>query len=172
MKWRGQLFGCDRTFDERQIQCRKILHDFLSIPGCHIHVYARIVGLEPHHVLRQVIGGDGHRRTDAQGAGGDLLQPADVVLRLAVVVFPMTSAPVAFKKVKKNRRMAPRGRPIDLESLEKIRGLLGNGPRRRDFADRTSAQSQDAYGYISAKHVVALAHEIRTAIAGPAAKSR
>lgn len=86
-KWRGQLFGCDRAFDERQIQCRKILHDFLSIPGCHIHVNARIVGLEPHHVLRQVIAGDGHRRTDAQGAGVYLLQPANVVLYLAVVAF-------------------------------------------------------------------------------------
>jgi len=73
----------------------------------------------------------------------------------------MTTAPVAFKKVKKNKRMAPKGRPIDLKALEEVRALLGEAPRRRDLLIEHLHKIQDAYKYISAKHVVALAHEMK-----------
>ncbi|MDV3241371.1 MAG: NAD(P)H-dependent oxidoreductase subunit E [Methylocaldum sp.] len=57
--------------------------------------------------------------------------------------------------------MAPKGRPIDLKALEEIRALLGEAPRRRDLLIEHLHKIQDAYKYISAKHVVALAHEMK-----------
>jgi NADH:ubiquinone oxidoreductase subunit F (NADH-binding)/NADH:ubiquinone oxidoreductase subunit E len=75
----------------------------------------------------------------------------------------MTTAPVAFKKVKKNKRMSPKGRPIDLKALEEVRALLGDEPRRRDLLIEHLHKIQDTYKYISAKHVVALAHEMKLA---------
>jgi len=73
----------------------------------------------------------------------------------------MTTAPVAFKKVKKNKRMGPKGRPIDLGALEEVRALLGDEPRRRDLLIEHLHKIQDTYNYLSAKHLVALAHEMK-----------
>jgi NADH:ubiquinone oxidoreductase subunit F (NADH-binding)/NADH:ubiquinone oxidoreductase subunit E len=73
----------------------------------------------------------------------------------------MSTAPVQFKKVKANKRMAPKGRPIDLTALEEIRALLGDEPRRRDLLIEHLHKIQDTYQYLSAKHVVALAHEMK-----------
>jgi len=75
----------------------------------------------------------------------------------------MTTAPLAFKKAKKNKRMGPKGRPIDLEALEEIRTLLGHAPRRRDLLIEHLHKIQDTYHYLSAKHLVALAHEMKLA---------
>jgi len=57
--------------------------------------------------------------------------------------------------------MAPKGRPIDLKALEEVRALLGDAPRRRDLLIEHLHKIQDAYKYISARHVVALAHEMK-----------
>ena len=73
----------------------------------------------------------------------------------------MTSASVAYKKTKKNKRMAPKGRPADLKALDEIQDLLGDEPRRRDLLIEHLHKIQDSCGCISAKHVVALAHEMK-----------
>jgi NADH:ubiquinone oxidoreductase subunit F (NADH-binding)/NADH:ubiquinone oxidoreductase subunit E len=75
----------------------------------------------------------------------------------------MTTAPVAFKKAKKNKRMAPKGRPVDLKSLEEIRTLLGDAPRRRDLLIEHLHKIQDTYHHLSANHLVALAYEMKLA---------
>ncbi len=64
------------------------------------------------------------------------------------------------KKVKISR-----GRPVDLKALEDIRALLGEEPRRRDLLIEHLHKLQDTYGYISARHLVALAYEMRLSYA-------
>ncbi|HHJ38266.1 MAG: NADH-quinone oxidoreductase subunit F [Methylothermaceae bacteria B42] len=61
---------------------------------------------------------------------------------------------------KKKRRVA-RGRPVDLQALEQVRSLLGDAPRRRDLLIEHLHKIQDAFKHIHAKHVVALAHEMK-----------
>lgn len=73
----------------------------------------------------------------------------------------MAVSEVAIKKGKRNKRMAPKGRPVDLAALEEIQALLGDEPRRRDLLIEHLHKIQDAYHHISAKHVVALAHEMK-----------
>ncbi len=75
----------------------------------------------------------------------------------------MTHQQSTVKKVKKNKRMAPKGRPIDLSALAEIRALLGDEPRRRDLLIEHLHKIQDTYHYISARHIVALAHEMKLA---------
>jgi NADH:ubiquinone oxidoreductase subunit E len=64
------------------------------------------------------------------------------------------------KKVKISR-----GRPVDLQALEEIRALLGEEPRRRDLLIEHLHKLQGTYGYISARHLVALAYEMRLSYA-------
>jgi len=66
------------------------------------------------------------------------------------------------RDVKRKPRVA-RGRPVDLKALEEVRDLLGNAPRRRDLLIEYLHRIQDAYHYISAKHIVALAHDMNLA---------
>ena len=65
----------------------------------------------------------------------------------------------------KNKRRAKKGQPIDLAVLEEIRELLGDDPRRKDLLIEHLHKIQDAYQHISAKHIVALAHELILATA-------
>jgi formate dehydrogenase beta subunit len=65
------------------------------------------------------------------------------------------------KGMKKKRRMAPKGRSVDLGALEEIQSLLGDEPRRRDLLIEHLHRIQDRYHHISAKHLVALAHEMK-----------
>ena len=57
----------------------------------------------------------------------------------------------------------PKGRSVTPEALAEIRALLGDEPKRRDLLIEYLHQIQDAYGYLSAAHIVALAHEMRLA---------
>ncbi len=65
------------------------------------------------------------------------------------------------KGMKKKRRMGPKGRSVDLAVLEEIQALLGDEPRRRDLLIEHLHRIQDRYHHISAKHLVALAHEMK-----------
>ncbi|MDH5245451.1 MAG: NAD(P)H-dependent oxidoreductase subunit E, partial [Betaproteobacteria bacterium] len=58
----------------------------------------------------------------------------------------------------------PKGRPVDPKSLEEIRELLGDAPRRRDLLIEFLHRIQDAFGSISAAHMVALAQELSLAM--------
>lgn len=54
-----------------------------------------------------------------------------------------------------------RGRPIDLQALAEVRALLHDEPRRRDLLLEHLHKLQDTYGHLSARHLAALAHEMR-----------
>lgn len=58
-----------------------------------------------------------------------------------------------------------RGRPVDPKALEEVRALLGDAPRRRDLLIEYLHKLQDTYGHISARHIVALAYEMKLSYA-------
>ncbi len=62
-------------------------------------------------------------------------------------------------------RRTPKGRQVDLQALEDVRGLLGERPRRRDLLIEHLHLIQDRYGHLSAAHLAALAAEMRLALA-------
>ncbi len=68
---------------------------------------------------------------------------------------------MAAEQARKRKVRVARGRPVDLTALEEIRALLGEAPRRRDLLIEHLHKIQDAYKCISAKHIVALAHEMK-----------
>src|SRR5262245_3743000 len=69
-------------------------------------------------------------------------------------------------KGKRSRvRGTPKGRPIDPKAREEVRALLGDAPRRRDLLIEHLHKIQDRYGHLSAAHVVALAAEMKMAMA-------
>ena len=64
---------------------------------------------------------------------------------------------------RRRRAATPKGRQLTEEALREIRSLLGERPRRRDLLIEFLHLIQDAYGYISAAHIRALAEEMRLA---------
>jgi len=60
-------------------------------------------------------------------------------------------------------RTAPKGRQTELNALEEIRVLLGSAERRRDLLIEFLHLIQDKYGHLSARHLMALAEEMRLA---------
>ncbi|AZQ68179.1 NADH-quinone oxidoreductase subunit F [Silicimonas algicola] len=58
-------------------------------------------------------------------------------------------------------RRTPKGRQADDAALNEVRALLGDRPRRRDLLIEFLHLIQDEYGQLSARHVVALAEEMR-----------
>ena len=67
------------------------------------------------------------------------------------------------KKGTGKSRRTPKGRQVDDTALEEIRALLGDRPRRRDLLIEHLHLIQDKYGHLSAKHIAALADEMRLA---------
>src|SRR5918996_4434294 len=57
----------------------------------------------------------------------------------------------------------PKGRQIDDRALDEVRALLGDRARRRDLLIEHLHLINDRYGYLSAAHLAALAHEMRLA---------
>ena len=62
---------------------------------------------------------------------------------------------------RKKKKGSPKGRPVDLKALAEIQALLADQPQRRDLLIEHLHKIQDSYGFISAAHVVALAHEMK-----------
>ena len=62
-------------------------------------------------------------------------------------------------------RSTPKGRQVDQAALADVRALLGNAPRRRDLLIEYLHKIQDRYGSLQARHLVALAAELRMAMA-------
>ncbi|MCB2100866.1 MAG: NAD(P)H-dependent oxidoreductase subunit E [Rhodobacterales bacterium] len=58
-------------------------------------------------------------------------------------------------------RYTPKGRQVETAALEQVRALLGDAPRRRDLLIEHLHLIQDAHGHISARHLAALAQEMR-----------
>jgi formate dehydrogenase beta subunit len=60
-------------------------------------------------------------------------------------------------------RPAPKGREIDPAALADVRALLGHEPRRADLLIEHLHRIQDTHGHISARHLTALAYEMKLA---------
>jgi NADH:ubiquinone oxidoreductase subunit F (NADH-binding)/NADH:ubiquinone oxidoreductase subunit E len=69
------------------------------------------------------------------------------------------------EQITKKKRRGPKGHAVDLGSLEEIRHLLGDEPRRRDLLIEHLHKIQDHFKHISSKHLVALAHEMNLSTA-------
>jgi NADH:ubiquinone oxidoreductase subunit F (NADH-binding)/NADH:ubiquinone oxidoreductase subunit E len=80
----------------------------------------------------------------------------------------VTSEPTSKKKRRGGRRgvrSTPKGRRVDPEAREDVLVLLGDSPRRRDLLIEHLHKIQDCYGCLSARHLVALADEMKMAMA-------
>src|SRR3984957_5480106 len=62
-------------------------------------------------------------------------------------------------------RSTPKGRQVDPQAREEVLTLLGASPRRRDLLIEHLHKIQDHYGCLSARHLVALAGEMKMAMA-------
>jgi formate dehydrogenase beta subunit len=69
-------------------------------------------------------------------------------------------------KGKRSRvRATPKGRAVDPRARDEVASLLGDAPRRRDLLIEYLHLIQDRYGCLSAAHLVALAAELKMAMA-------
>ncbi|WP_167648664.1 NAD(P)H-dependent oxidoreductase subunit E [Mameliella alba] len=62
-------------------------------------------------------------------------------------------------------RHTPKGRQYDDEALAEVRSLLGDAPRRCDLLIEHLHRIQDHFGHLSARHLRALAEEMRLSMA-------
>src|SRR5580765_4116796 len=69
------------------------------------------------------------------------------------------------KQALKRARATPKGRRVDPEARADVRALLGDNPRRRDLLIEHLHRIQDRFGCLSAAHLVALADEMKLAMA-------
>src|SRR3954469_20641864 len=66
---------------------------------------------------------------------------------------------------RRRTREFPKGRQVDPRAQDEVRELLGDRPRRRDLLIEHLHLLQDHYGFLHARHLVALAAEMRLALA-------
>jgi NADH:ubiquinone oxidoreductase subunit F (NADH-binding)/NADH:ubiquinone oxidoreductase subunit E len=69
------------------------------------------------------------------------------------------------KKRGAGRARSQKGRSVNPKAREEVVALLGNSPRRRDLLIEHLHKIQDRYGCLSAHHLVALAAEMKMAMA-------
>jgi formate dehydrogenase beta subunit len=65
---------------------------------------------------------------------------------------------------RRKTRNAPRGRQVEPLALEEVRALLGDRPRSADLLIEHLHLLQDRYGCLHARHMAALAHDMRLAL--------
>ncbi len=68
---------------------------------------------------------------------------------------------MSFGKGLSRKPSQPKGRQLEDEALGEVRALLGDEPRRRDLLIEHLHKIQDAYGCLEARHLRALAAEMR-----------
>ncbi|MEP6962597.1 MAG: NAD(P)H-dependent oxidoreductase subunit E [Acidobacteriota bacterium] len=79
---------------------------------------------------------------------------------------PPESTPKGKQRGGGNRvRSTPKGRRVDPKSREDVLALLGDEPRSRDLLIQHLHKIQDRYGHLSARHLVALAAEMKMSMA-------
>jgi formate dehydrogenase len=72
--------------------------------------------------------------------------------------------PIAVQGASRQRkREAPKGRRADPQALREVQDLLGDSPRRRDLLIEYLHRIQDAFGCVAARHLAALAQELKLA---------
>ena len=69
------------------------------------------------------------------------------------------------KRQRSRVRATPKGRAVDAQAREEVAALLGDAPRRRDLLIECLHLVQDRFGCLSAAHLVALAAEMKMAMA-------
>src|SRR5580693_637990 len=87
---------------------------------------------------------------------------------LALATTEPPAAEAAPKKERGGRgrvRSRPKGRQVDPRAREEVLALLGDAPRRRDLLIEHLHKIQDRYGCLAAPHLVALADEMKMAMA-------
>ncbi|MGJ8573306.1 MAG: NAD(P)H-dependent oxidoreductase subunit E [Hoeflea sp.] len=62
-------------------------------------------------------------------------------------------------------RKTPKGRQLDDQAWAEVKALLGDAPRRRDLLIEYLHLIQDTYGHLAARHLRALAEELRIGMA-------
>jgi formate dehydrogenase beta subunit len=75
------------------------------------------------------------------------------------IVIPIADA----NQRRRGVRARPKGRAVDAQARAEVQALLADAPRRRDLLIEFLHRIQDAYGCISADHIVALAEEMKLA---------
>src|ERR687884_1270709 len=65
---------------------------------------------------------------------------------------------------RRGTRGTPKGRQVDPQALDEVRALLGDAPRRRDLLIEHLHALQDHFGCLHARHLAALAAELRLAL--------
>ncbi len=70
-----------------------------------------------------------------------------------------------WKSGKGKGRRTPKGRQLEDAALHEVQTLLGDRPRRRDLLIEHLHLFQDKYGHLSARHLRALAEEMRLSMA-------
>jgi NADH:ubiquinone oxidoreductase subunit F (NADH-binding)/NADH:ubiquinone oxidoreductase subunit E len=84
----------------------------------------------------------------------------------SVVTTPPESTPKNKRRGGKGGvRSKLKGRQVDPQAREDVLALLGDAPRRRDLLIEHLHKIQDRYGCLSARHLVALAAEMKMAMA-------
>jgi formate dehydrogenase len=89
---------------------------------------------------------------------------------MAVIIPPKPPAPGtpasagSNAPVRRKPRRTPKGRQVDPNALEDVRGLLVDRSRRRDLLIENLHLIQDKYGHLSAAHLAALAAEMKLAL--------
>jgi len=74
---------------------------------------------------------------------------------------PTDSPKGVWKSAPGKGRRTPKGRQYEDQALAEVQALLGKQPRRRDLLIEFLHLLQDEYGHLSARHLAALAHELR-----------
>jgi NADH:ubiquinone oxidoreductase subunit F (NADH-binding)/NADH:ubiquinone oxidoreductase subunit E len=72
---------------------------------------------------------------------------------------------VPSRKQRGRVRSTPKGRRVEPAAREEVRALLGDAPRRTDLLIEYLHKIQDRYGCLQARHLVALADELKMAMA-------
>ena len=75
----------------------------------------------------------------------------------------MATASADIGKKHRRKKGQGKGRLVDVNALMQVRELLGDASRQRDLMIEHLHLIQDHYGSLSAKHLVALAHEMKLA---------
>jgi len=100
---------------------------------------------------------------------GDVCLPAGVIWReITTGGFGMNVENAkngVWKSGKGKGRNTPKGRQVDEDALNEVRKLLGSLDRRRDLLIEHLHLIQDFYGHLSARHLRALAEEMRLPMA-------
>ena len=65
---------------------------------------------------------------------------------------------------RRGTRGTPKGRQLDAQALDEVRALLGDAPRRHDLLIEHLHRLQDHFGCLHARHLAALAAELRLAL--------